>query len=254
MNSSLGIGRTLGLSYGQTGNDQPATVVQGNGVGSGGVATTPAAAAVPGRQSGAPAVRVAPVTPSSLSARAGAALNGSRASAGGAGASYATSSPVSSTRPVDVPTAAPAHEVRIASMESSVKKFDQMLKDFKPVAMGAELQVLQQCEALAGELAEQRDTRKALEDRAKHLDKQLRHERGEREAWLVAFLTSLHTTLQELTSASDRTIADSNTLMQGSMDGTDEIMQHLRDRVDQLLIQKESELAPLTEQEELGLS
>merc|ERR1719502_864001 len=114
------------------------------------------------------------------------------------------------------------------------------------------MQALKQCDALAAELSEQRQTRQALEEKAKHLDKLLRHERGEREAWLVAFLTSLHTTLQELTGCIDRSISDSQQLMQKSMNGTDEVMRDLIDRVDQLLIQKESELAPLMEQEEPG--
>merc|ERR1719316_2209674 len=102
------------------------------------------------------------------------------------------------------------------------------------------MQVFQQCESLAAELAEQRQCRQALEEKTAHLNKLLRHERGEREAWLVAFLTSLHTTLQELTSCIDRSISDSNQLMKNSMDGTDEVMHRLFDRVDQLIIQKES--------------
>lgn len=133
-------------------------------------------------------------------------------------------------------------------MENAVKSFDKMLRDYTPVNDNV-LEVLHRCEALTAELEEQRKTRRALEEKAKHLDKLLRHERGEREAWLVAFLTSLHTTLQELTKCIDRSISDSNQLMKNSMDGTDEVMHHLIDRVDQLLIQKESELEPLMEQD-----
>lgn len=142
------------------------------------------------------------------------------------------------------------HEARVASLESSVKMVDQMLKEYKPAEPSATqdaAQAMERCEALAAELAGYRQSRRAMEDRAKHLDKLLRHERGEREAWLVAFLTSLHTTLQELTGCIDRSISDSNQLMHTSMDGTDEVMHHLIDRVDQLLIQKESELEPLME-------
>jgi len=136
-------------------------------------------------------------------------------------------------------------EEHIASMESSVKTFSHTLKDFQPKRDDSKaMQVMRRCEELATELEEQRQSRRVLEEKAQHLNKLLRHERGEREAWLVAFLTSLHTTLQELTGCIDRSISDSSQLMKNSMDGTDEVMNHLIDRVDQLLIQKESELTP----------
>jgi len=166
-------------------------------------------------------------------------------SGNGASASEPSAMPVPGT----APASAAVYESRLANMESAVKSFDQMLRECAPPADANVLEVMHQCEALACELDEQRKTRQVLEERAKHLDKLLRHERGEREAWLVAFLTSLHTTLQELTVCIDRSIADSNTLMKSSMDGTDEVMHDLIDRVDQLLIQKESELEPLMEQD-----
>lgn len=163
----------------------------------------------------------------------------------GASASEHSAAPVPGTAPASTAV----YESRLANMEGAVKSFDQMLRDSAPPVDANLLEVMHQCEALACELDEQRKTRQVLEERAKHLDKLLRHERGEREAWLVAFLTSLHTTLQELTVCIDRSIADSNTLMKSSMDGTDEVMHDLIDRVDQLLIQKESELEPLMEQD-----
>lgn len=133
-----------------------------------------------------------------------------------------------------------------------MKGFDKMLKECNPENNDPGLvEALKRCEALATELAEQRKNRRALEERAKHLNKLLRHEKGEREAWLVAFLQSLHTTLQELTCCIDRSLSDSNRLMKNSMDGTDEVMQSLFDRVDQLIIQKESELGPLLEQDDV---
>lgn len=166
-------------------------------------------------------------------------------------AASATNGPNGSSAPApsDPLVSGTAYESRLASMERAVKSFDQMLRDCAPPVDANLLEVMHQCEALASELGEQRKTRQVLEERTKHLDKLLRHERGEREAWLVAFLTSLHTTLQELTVCIDRSIADSNGLMKTSMDGTDEVMHDLIDRVDQLLIQKESELGPLMEQD-----
>lgn len=140
-----------------------------------------------------------------------------------------------------------AYESRIANMENSVKSFDRMLKDYKPPNVESQ-QVLMQCEALAAQIAVHRQDRRSLEEKAANLHKLLKHERDEREAWLVAFLTSLHATLQELTGCIDNSISESQKLMQKSMNGTDEVMEHLIDRVDQLLIQKESELAPLMEE------
>lgn len=143
------------------------------------------------------------------------------------------------------------YEKRIDELESSIKSVDRSIKEYQPMAdQGSLMQVLKHCEALASEIGAQKKKRHMLEDRAKQLGKLLQHERGEREAWLVAFLKSLHTTLQELTNCIDRSISDSSELMTNSMDGTDEIMSHLIDRVDQLLIQKESELAPVLEYDE----
>lgn len=158
---------------------------------------------------------------------------------------------VSASAPPGTPSLL-SHETRVCNLETRVKKFDQMIKEYRPPERSDSdmLKAMQRCESLAAELAEQRKNRKALEERVKQLDKLLRHEKGEREAWLVAFLTSLHTTLKELTGCIDRSLSDSNLLMKNSMDGTDEVMHRLFDRVDQLLIQKESELAPLLERDE----
>jgi hypothetical protein len=163
------------------------------------------------------------------------------------GAGDVAGSAVGSTDTSGFVDAVAAYESRIANMENSVKSFDRMLKDYKPPNVESQ-QVLMQCEALAAQIAVHRQDRRSLEEKAANLHKLLKHERDEREAWLVAFLTSLHATLQELTGCIDNSISESQKLMRKSMNGTDEVMEHLIDRVDQLLIQKESELAPLMEE------
>merc|ERR1719253_1091402 len=108
-------------------------------------------------------------------------LRGTAAAAAAAAASGSSTSALAAGAAEAVPSCTAMHESRIASMENKVKSFDKMLRDYTPVdASALEVEVLHQCQALVGELDEQRNTRLALEEKAKRLGKLLVHEREER--------------------------------------------------------------------------
>jgi len=130
-----------------------------------------------------------------------------------------------------------AAEKRFGQIEDQLKDINNLIKEQHNNPDGI-LVLREHARRLGAELEASRQTRKAYEDRLARLETCLKQERDERETWMSTFLTGLQTTLQDLASCVDQSIAESNGLMRGRLDEVDGATDKLIRRCETLFVKE----------------
>mmetsp|Transcript_112203 Transcript_112203/g.198752 ORF Transcript_112203/g.198752 Transcript_112203/m.198752 type:complete len:217 (+) Transcript_112203:76-726(+) len=127
-----------------------------------------------------------------------------------------------------------SYQERLDRVEENIHGFNRLLQEEQKPNPDEEL-LLRHISRMAEELEASRKSRQRLEERARYLDELLKKERGEREAWMVEFLSSMTTTLQDLAGAVNRSLEDNSKQVGGRMDETEAMIERLIGRVDRLM-------------------